>query len=152
MTTQLLSRTRRITLVTGALLLLALTGKVTAQSLTLEQCYHLAETNYPLSHQRQLIAKTRDYTIDNIAKGIYPQLSVSGSATYQSDVTKIDLPPVPGLNFSIPSVSKDQYKLYGEVSQTLTDFGINKQRRDISRTDADVQQENLNTELYKLKD
>lgn len=120
------------------------------QSLTLEQCYQLAETNYPLTRQRALIEKTKEYTLDNIRKGIYPQLAVNGSATYQSDVTKIALPP--GLNFNIPTVSKDQYKLYGEVSQTLTDFGINKQKRTISATDAAIQEENLNTELYKLKD
>jgi outer membrane protein TolC len=122
------------------------------QGLTLEQCYQLAEANYPLTRQRALIEKTKEYTLDNIRKGIYPQFAVSGTATYQSDVTKISLPPIPGYNFSIPAVSKDQYKLYGEVSQTLTDFGINKQKRTISATDAQVQEENLNTELYKLKD
>ena len=119
-------------------------------ALTLEQCYQLAEKNYPLTKQRELIQKTKDYTIDNIGKGVYPQFSVNGSATYQSDVTKIALPPQSGL--TIPTVAKDQYKLYGEVSQTLTDFGINKQRRALSQTDADLQQQNLTTELYKLKD
>src|SRR5882672_4466316 len=137
----------------GILLLFLPLGKSFAQppqALTLEQCYQLAEANYPLTHQRALIEKTREYTLDNIRKGIYPQLAVSGSATYQSDVTKISLPP--GSNFNIPAVSKDQYKLYGEVSQTLTDFGINRQKRNISATDAQLQEENLNTELYKLKD
>jgi len=132
------------------------TGRAYAQektALTLEQCYQRAEAAYPLSRQRGLIARTKEYTIENIAKGIYPQLSVNGSATYQSDVTKISLPDIPGLNnFQIPTVAKDQYKLYGEASQTLTDFGINKQRREISRTDGELQEENLNTELYKLKD
>ncbi len=139
----------------GALLLFFHPWKAMAQSpqnLTLEQCYQLAESNYPLTRQRALIDKTKEYTLDNIRKSIYPQFAISGSATYQSDVTKISIPPTPGLNFSIPTVSKDQYKLYGEVSQTLTDFGINRQRRSISATDAAIQQENLNTELYKLKD
>jgi outer membrane protein TolC len=120
------------------------------EALTIAQCYAKAEANYPLTKQRALIEKTKGYNIDNIAKGIYPQLSVNGSATYQSDVTKIALPPAAGL--TIPTVSKDQYKLYGEVSQTLSDFGINKQRRTISRTDGEIQEENLNVELYKLKD
>lgn len=137
----------------GILLLFLPAGKALAQSpqaLTLEQCHQLAEANYPLTHQRALIEKTKEYTLDNIRKGIYPQFAVSGSATYQSDVTQISLPS--GSNIKIPTVSKDQYKLYGEVTQTLTDFGINKQKRDISATDAQLQQENLNAELYKLKD
>src|ERR1700761_5294053 len=99
------------------------------ERLTLEECYRLGEANYPLTRQRALIQKTRDYTIANIAKGVYPQVAVNGTATYQSDVTKIDIPPIAGININIPTVPKDQYKLYGEVSQTLTDFGINKQRR-----------------------
>jgi len=120
--------------------------------LTLEDCHRLGEANYPLTRQRALIEKTRDYTVANLAKGVYPQLSVSGSATYQSDVTKISLPPIAGNNLNIPTVSKDQYKLYGEVSQTLTDFGINKQRRVVSRNDAALQEANLSSDLYALKD
>ncbi|HLK30190.1 MAG TPA: TolC family protein [Puia sp.] len=120
-------------------------------TITLDQCYQLAQANYPLIKQRELIDKTSQYNIDNIRKGVFPQFNVNGSATYQSDVTKIDI-KIPGYNVNIPSVSKDQYKLYGEVSQTLTDFGINKQRRQISAADAAVQQENLNAQLYALKD
>ncbi|HTJ10425.1 MAG TPA: TolC family protein [Dinghuibacter sp.] len=122
-------------------------AKTPANALTLDRCYALAEQNYPLTRQRDLIAKTENYTIDNLSKGIYPQLAVSGSATYQSDVTSIAVP-----GFNIPTASKDQYKIYGEVSQTLTDFGINHQKKQISRTDAAIQEENLNTQLYALKD
>ncbi|HEY4207096.1 MAG TPA: TolC family protein [Puia sp.] len=138
----------------GFLLFLLPLGQMHAQQppVTLEQCYQLAEANYPLTRQRALIGKTREYTIDNIRKGVYPQFTVNGTATYQSDVTKISLPAINGLDLNIPTVPKDQYKFYGEVSQTLTDFGINKEKRTISATDAQIQQENLNTELYKLKD
>jgi outer membrane protein TolC len=62
-------------------------------------------------------------------------------------VTKVSVP-----GFNTPTVTKDQYKLYGEVSQTLSDFGINKQKRTLSATDAALQEENLNTQLYALKD
>lgn len=115
--------------------------------LTIQECYTLAETNYPLTRQRGLIARTESFTIDNLSKGVYPQLAVSGSGTYQSAVTSISVP-----GFNIPTVSKDQYKIYGEVDQTLTDFGINHQKKVISRTDAAIQEENLNTQLYALKD
>ena len=135
-------------------LVLALCGGARAQDgkqLTLEDCYRLAETNYPLTKQRALIQKTRDYTIANIAKGIYPQLNVNGQATYQSSVTSLSLPPGLGIPFNI-TLPKDQYNLHGEISQTLTGFGINKQQREISRTDAQLQEENLSSDLYALKD
>jgi outer membrane protein TolC len=127
-------------------------GAQQQKSLTLDECYQLAETNYPLTRQRALITKTRDYTIANLVKGVYPQLEVSGAATYQSAVTSIDIPPIAGIKINIPTVPKDQYKLYGEVSQTLTGFGINKQQRVVSTTDAEVQEANLTTDLYQLHD
>jgi outer membrane protein TolC len=120
--------------------------------LTLDQCYRLAEANYPLTRQRALITSIRDYNISNIAKGIYPQFNVNGTATYQSAVTDISIPPINGYKIAIPTVPKDQYKLYGEISQTLTGFGINRQQREISNTDAALQDANLNTDLYQLKD
>lgn len=138
---------RYITVVCLGFLISVHTGFAQSASITLGQCYKQAEANYPLLKQRDLIAKTSEYTIDNISKNVYPQLNVSGSATYQSDVTKISIP-----GYKIPTTPKDQYKLYGEVSETLTDFGINKQRKEISRADAGLQQENLNTQLYALKD
>jgi len=116
-------------------------------TVTLEQCYHLAETNYPLTKERGLIRETKDYTIANISKGIYPQLAVSGTATYQSDVTNISIPGF--LSLKIP---KDQYIVYGDLSETLTDFGINNRKKELSRTDAELQEENLNTQLFSLKD
>jgi len=130
--------------------LLLYSGGALAQkdsTVTLEQCYRLAEVNYPLSKQRGLIEKTKEYTIDNIAKGVIPQLTVNGTGTYQSAVTSIAIP-----HFYTTVIPKDQYNLHGEVSQTLSDFGINKQQREISSTGADLQQENLNTELFALKD
>ncbi len=116
-------------------------------TLTLEQCYQLAKANYPLSKQRDLIEKTKEYNIDNIAKGVIPQLTVNGTGTYQSAVTSISIP-----HFYSSTIPKDQYNLHGEVSQTLSDFGINKQKREISGTDADLQQQNLETDLFQLKD
>jgi len=142
---------RKITL----LLLAALeVGGTHAQkkTLTLGQCYQLAEANYPLTKQRELIRQTRDYNISNIAKGNYPQLDVNGTGTYQSAVTNIEIPPINDYKINIPAVPKDQYKIYGEVSQTLTGFGINRQRREISNTDAAIQEAGLNTDLYALKD
>ena len=134
------------------LLALAPAAAFTQPTLTLDDCYRLAESNYPLTRERDLISSTRDYNIANIAKGVYPQLTVNGTATYQSAVTNISIPPINGINIKIPTVPKDQYKLYGEVSQTLTGFSINRQQREISNTDAAIREANLNTDLYQLKD
>ncbi len=60
--------------------------------LRLQDCYALAEENYPLSKKRDLIAKSSEFTIDNIAKGYYPRFDVFGQATYQLSLIHISEP------------------------------------------------------------
>ena len=98
------------------------------QQLTLADCYKQAEQNYPLIKQRELIAKTSEYNVDNIQKSYLPQLSFTGQATYQSTVTQIPI-KVPGVN--IPALSKDQYKAYGEINQVLYTGGELEQQKQL---------------------
>ena len=62
------------------------------ESLSLQQAYDLAQKNYPLIKQRELISKTREYTIANLSTGFLPQINLSGQPTYQSEVTSIKVP------------------------------------------------------------
>jgi len=64
--------------------------------LTFEQAYSLAQQNYPLIRQKQLVQRTATLTIENIDKGFLPQFSISGQATYQSDVTSVPV-SIPGI-------------------------------------------------------
>lgn len=74
-----------------------------------------------------LIDQTERYSLSNVGKAWLPQLSVSGKASYQSDVTKLPLDGdkisslLPG--FEIPSLSKDQYQVVAQVDQTIWDGG-----------------------------
>jgi len=116
--------------------------------LTLADCYNQAEQNYPLIKQRELIAKTSEYNIDNIQKGYLPQLSFTGQATYQSTVTQIPI-KVPGVN--IPALSKDQYKAYGEINQVLYTGGELEQQKQLQKTSEAINRQQLEAELYQLK-
>ncbi|NUO00355.1 MAG: TolC family protein [Saprospiraceae bacterium] len=134
------------------LILLLFAASLHAQNpkpLTLEDCYGLARQNYPLIKQRDLIAKSKDYAIDNLAKGRLPQISFSGQATYQSDVTQIPI-QLPGLDF--PTPGKDQYKLYAEVSQNLYDGGLIREQQQAQEARTAVEGQQLEVELYKLKE
>src|SRR5688500_9822930 len=77
-------------------------------SLNLQKAYQLAEKNYPVTKQSKLIEQTASLNIDNLSKGFLPQVTLSGQATYQSDVTKV---PVNLPGFNIESPAKDQYKM-----------------------------------------
>jgi outer membrane protein TolC len=121
----------------------------TSEFLTLEQCYELAKNNYPLIKQMALIEQAREYSIDNASKGYLPQIMINGQATYQSDVTQIpfSLPGVP-----VPTMSKDQYKIYAEINQPLTDVVIIKSQKELIETNSNIETQKTNVELNKLKE
>jgi len=117
--------------------------------LTIEDCYMLSRQNYPLIKQRELILKSKEYSIENAGKAYFPQLAINGQASYQSDVTSLPI-RLPGVE--VPTLSKDQYKLYAEVNQPLYDGGMVKQQKRVQEANAVVEEQKLETELYKLKE
>jgi outer membrane protein TolC len=141
---------QRITLSAGILLLLSNSSVAqTPARLSIDSCYHYAKNNYPLIKQQELIEKTKQYSIDNAIKGYLPQLAINGQASYQSDVTQI---PISLPNMAVPTLSKDQYKIYGEINQPLTDVTVINQQKQLIRDNAAVEGEKLEVELYKLKE
>jgi outer membrane protein TolC len=121
----------------------------TAESITIEQAYQMARQNYPLIRQKDLIEKSSFLTIENIKTSFLPQLNLSGQASYQSDVTTLDI-PIP--NIKINPVSKDQYKVWADVNQLLYDGGMAKSQQQVQKVSAIVDDQKTEVELYKLKD
>lgn len=117
--------------------------------LTINQCYRLAKQNYPLIKQRELILRSRDYSIENIAKGDLPQFSVQGRASYQSEVTKL---PIHLPNMQVPGLSKDQYRIYGTLTQNLYDGGVIRTQKQMQDARAKIADQQLEVRLYQLKD
>lgn len=125
----------------------ALQGTLSAQ-LTLEACYRAARENYPLVRQFDLIERTKDFTVENATKSYFPQLSFSGKASYQSDVTKMPF-SIPGVEFGL---DKDQYQLVLELNQTIWDGGVVRNRKEEARAKSEVQKGQLEVNLYALDD
>lgn len=122
--------------------------------LSIETCYQKAQANYPLIRQYGLIEKTKEYNLQNAAKGYLPQISFSAQATYQSDVTKLPFSASDlGLSgIEIPTVSQDQYKATLDVDQTIWDGGAIRSQRQTLRAEADVEEKNLDVSLYALNE
>ena len=122
---------------------------MTAQAqLTLEECYRAARENYSLVRQLGLIERTEEFTLSNAAKGYLPQLSFSGKASYQSDVTKIPF-SIPGIE---PGMDNDQYQLVLELNQTIWDGGAIRRRKDEIRAGTDVRKQQVEVSLYALNE
>jgi outer membrane protein TolC len=133
-----------------ASLLFSLSAKAqNSASLTLVQAYDMAEKNYPVIKQKDLIKQTAAISIDNLNKGYLPQVSFSGQATYQSDVTKLGF-TLPGFDFK--PLSKDQYKALADVDQVVYDGGMIKQQKISQQLNQVVEEQKVEVELYKLKD
>lgn len=121
----------------------------TLQSITLAECYQLAQQNYPLVRQYNLINQSKDYSLANAKKGYLPQIHLAGQATYQSEVTEIPI-SLPQLN--IPTLSKDQYRLYAEVSQSLTDLYTRHTQEQIIQANTEVENQKNKVDLYQLNE
>jgi len=119
------------------------------QSVTLEECYQLTRENYPNIKKAELLQEITALNKENIGTNYLPQVTLNGQATYQSDVTKVDI-SMP--NVSIPSVSKDQYKAYAEFRQTIWDGGLTSVNRQIENAVLKSNLSELEVELYKLNE
>ncbi|WP_439882709.1 TolC family protein [Pontibacter sp. MBLB2868] len=138
----------------GRLLVVCVLGVHLAQAqqptaLTLEQAQEQAQQNYPVTRQRDLVRLTEQYTLENLNKGYFPQLSVNGQATYQSEVTQLSI-PLPGVEG--PQLSKDQYKITADVSQVLFDGGLIRQQKKVQQLNTAVESQKVEVELYKLRE
>ena len=118
-------------------------------TLTLDECYNKSRDNYPLIIQKEYIVKSKDYTVSNIWNGYFPQITISGQATYQSDVTTLPI-SVPGI--TIDKLTKEQYKVVADVSQVIYDGGIMSFQSDFQNSLAEVDDQKLEIELLKVKE
>ena len=125
---------------------------VTAQ--TLEECQQAAERNYPLIRQYGLIEKTTELTVANIQKGWLPQVSASAQATYQSDVVAFPeqmqaVYQQMGLNMK--GLTKDQYRVGIDVSQTIYDGGAISSQKAVAREQGKVQAAQNEVNIYNVR-
>lgn len=139
---------KRCLIILGLFFSVQLAGQA-LQKLSLAEAYDLSQKNYPAVKQKDLVKRTAAISVENLQKGFLPQFSLSGQATYQSDVTKIPV-SLPGL--SIESPSKDQYKLVADVSQLIYDGGMTKEQKALRQLNATVEDQKVEVELYKLRE
>ena len=110
-------------------------------TVSLWDCFKLAVVNYPLYKQKVLNADIHHYHLSNIAKSWYPDVTLNGQATYQSDVVGFG-------SFTAPN---DQYKLAIDMNQLLYDGGVSKNRREIENSDLYLKQQQLELDFHNIK-
>ena len=118
-------------------------------TLSIDSCYVWAKANYPLIKQFDLVERSKAYNLNTASEGKQPQISFTGSATYQSEVITV---PIFLPNQEVPVPPKDQVKLYGEISESINDLFTSDDRAALVHATADVDRQKIEVELYKLRE
>lgn len=126
-------------------------SRLSAQSdvgLTLEQCLQAARQNQPAVGQLAIISDITSRQWKQAGATYLPTFQVNGQASYQSEVTQVPL-RLPGIE--IPTLSKDQYRLVGEVQQVLWDGGVSAGSKNLSLTAGDLQTNGVENLLFQTQ-
>lgn len=119
------------------------------QTITLEQLHQFAANYYPTLKQKSLYGQLLDSKKQQLNTNYLPQISLVGTATYQSEVTTF--------NFSIPGAStfnqkQDQYSLGLELKENIFDYGAIKTQKNIEVLVAELQNKQIDADYIKVKD
>lgn len=123
--------------------------------LTLEECLRLARENYPLLEKFELIARSTEYSVQNVKRGYLPQLRIVGQASWQSAVTTLpesmtDLLEQTGT--TMEGLRKDQYRVGLELNQIVWDGGAIRAQKERQEAEGQVEQAQVEVELYALRE
>lgn len=140
-------------IITILLFLFVYQSKAQETVLHLSDCYELAIKNYPLLKQKALYDKIEENRLNQLEKKFLPNLNLNLQASYQSDVTNlaIDETAAMAMGMQLPNISKDQYKANLDIQQLIWDGGLNREQKIIEQYNTQINKQNLDIELYKIK-
>jgi len=114
------------------------------QSLTLEDCYALANKNYPIAKQIDLLKQKSDLEVNALQTGKLPKIDLVAQGSYQNQVTTIPNPILDPLN-------KDQYRANFDVNQLIYNGGLIDANTQLKEAQTKTQQQQVEVNLYQLK-
>lgn len=109
-----------------------------AQTLSIDSCYALAERNYPLIKQYDLVEKTKEYTLSNAGKAYLPQVNVTA---------------IEGIVFGGPGGGGGSLQFIGlaQVNQTLWDGGATKTQKNIITASSETDKTAIDVSLHDIR-
>lgn len=123
--------------------------------MTLPQCIDAARENYPLIKKYELLEATQDIELSDIDKGWLPRLGLYAQGTLQNVV-----PAYPEslrgvmqqMGNDVKGLSKLQYKVGLDVTQTIWDGGASKAQRELTRRSAETQRASVEVDMYAIRE
>jgi len=126
-------------LTTYLLLCIGASLHVSAASISLDTCHALAERNYPLVRQYELLEKTKEFTLSNASKAYLPQFSITG-------IGGVIFGGLPG------STQEARGTLIGigQLNQTIWDGGAVSTQKDIIGAQTEVEKASIAVSMHEL--
>lgn len=111
---------------------------------TLEDAILDGKNNSPSANIYKVSSREKELRNRNADSKYLPQVNMGGQATYQSETTGLDI-SFPGV--AIPRLSKDQYKLQADISQSVWDGGLVRAQKAVNETAAAMETAQAEAEL-----
>jgi outer membrane protein TolC len=128
------------------IILLFATSIFSQEQITLNDCYQLLTTNFPLVKQNALLESQNTLEKNTIKAANLPEINISAQATYQSDVIEI-----PIQNAGITPLNKNQYRTTIYVNQLIYGGGIIDASLNAKSVNLKTKQKQVEVNLYQLK-
>ncbi len=119
-----------------------------SHKVSLQACMDQSVMQHPLYVQHQLQIALRNLKQDNLQSDLLPQVSLNGKASLQNEVMELPI-SIPGV--TIPSVSKDQYRLSLDINQAIYRGGLIKYQNELEKNTLVISDMLIDKELYTIK-
>jgi len=121
-------------------------SSISQEKVTLNDCYDLLKTNYPLVKQHQLLANQNKIDKTIISNAKLPQFSLDAQIIYQSDVIAFPLEMA-----GITPLNNDQYRATFSVNQLIFNGGLIAANLKIKEGQLKTKQKQVDAGIYQLK-
>lgn len=132
----------------GMLLTMVLMSSLSAQAISLKECHQMAHDNYPAIKQYQMLDQSRDFTLENVAKGWLPQVSASAGAYAFTDMMK--------QNAQMQQMGMDMKNVVASASvmvrQNVYDGGQMAAQKKVASAQTEVQKKQLDVSMYSINE
>lgn len=121
---------------------------IAVHALSLNEARSMARDNYPAIRQYRMIEQSRDFTLDNVAKGWLPQVSISAGAYGFTDILKSDK--------KMEQMGMDMNNFMANASvmikQSVYDGGQIAARKKVVWAESQVQKQQLDVSMYAINE
>lgn len=130
----------------GILCVMGLLSSLSVEAITLEECRQMAHDNYPAVKQYGMIEQSRDFTLENVAKGWLPQVAASVGAYAFTDILKMNA------QMDMMGIDMKNYMANASVTirQNVYDGGQIAAQKQVADAQTEVQRRQLDVSMYAV--